>query len=145
MTAAPVLGYQAFWANKRASLEAEYKTLIGKYPDADTQYQQLYGALCALEDVAGYTPAAVGESAEWTPVVSAAEENTANYCKALTGKTLLSALYGTYTITLKELKSLLKAGTTAGRSTEKPAQDAGFQEVRGRKRHNTTKAAPTSK
>jgi hypothetical protein len=126
-------------------LEAEYKTLIGKYPDADTQYRLLYSALCALEDVAGHTPAAVGESAEWTAVVGATEENRANYCKVLTGKTLFSALHGTYTVTLKELKSLLKASTTAGRSTEKPAQDAGFQEVRRRKRHNTTEAAPTSK
>jgi hypothetical protein len=99
-----VPGYQAFWADKRASFEAEYKTLIGKYPDADTQYRQLYGALCALEDVAGYTPAAVGESEEWTAVVSAAEENRANYCKALTGKTLFSALYANYTVTLIELK-----------------------------------------
>jgi hypothetical protein len=101
MAAAPVPGYQAFWAEKRASLEAEYKTLIGKYPDADTQYRLLYSALCALEDVVGYTPAAVGESEEWTAVVSAAEENRANYCKALTGETLFSALYGTYTVNLK--------------------------------------------
>jgi hypothetical protein len=78
-------------------------------------------------------------------VVRAAEENITNYCKALTGKTLFSAIYGTYTVALKELKSLLKASTTACRSTEKPAQDADFQEVRKRKRHNTTEAALTSK
>jgi hypothetical protein len=77
-------------------LEAEYNALIEKYPDADTQYRQLYSALCTTEDVAGYTPAVVGESAEWTAIVSSAEENRACYCKALTGKTLFSALYGTY-------------------------------------------------
>jgi hypothetical protein len=103
MAAAPVPGYQAFWAEKRASLEAEYKTLIEKYPDADTQYRLLYSALCALEDVAGYTPAAVGESAEWTATVSSAEENRTNFCKALSGKTLFSALFGTYTVTLNDL------------------------------------------
>jgi hypothetical protein len=112
MAAALVPGYLAFWA--------EYKTLIGKYPDTNTQYLQLYSALCALEDVARYTPAAVGESAEWTAIVSAAEENRTNFCKALSGKTLFSALFGTYTVTLNDLKSVLKASNSAGKITEKP-------------------------
>jgi hypothetical protein len=86
MAAVPVPGYQAFWAYKRASLEAEYKTLIVKYPEADTQYRQLYSDLCAIEDLAGYTPAVIGESAKWTPVIRAAEENRANYCNALSEK-----------------------------------------------------------
>jgi hypothetical protein len=145
MAAVPLPGHQAFWADKRASLEAEYKTLIGKYPDADTQYRQLYRTLCAIEDVAGYTPAVVGENAEWTAIVSAAEENRANYCKMLSGKTLLSALYGTYSVTLNDLKSILKVGKSAEKPTEKPAQDENFQEVRRRKPHNTSEAAPTSK
>jgi hypothetical protein len=34
MAGALVPGYQAFWADRRASLEAEYKTLVGKFPDA---------------------------------------------------------------------------------------------------------------
>jgi hypothetical protein len=145
MAEAPVPGYQAFCADKLASLEAEYKTLVGNYPDADTQYWQLYSTLCAIEDVAGYAPAVVGESAEWTAVVSAAEENRANYCKALSGKTLLSAMYSTYSVTPTDLKSILKVGKSTEKSTEKPAQDENFQEVRRRKRHNTTskKAVPT--
>jgi hypothetical protein len=53
MAAVPVPGYQAFWTDKRASLEAEYKTLVGTFPDADTQYRQLYSTLCDIEDVAG--------------------------------------------------------------------------------------------
>jgi hypothetical protein len=145
MAGAPVPGYQEFWADKRASLEAEYKTLVGKYPDADTQYRQLYRTLCAIEDVAGYAPAVVGESAEWTAVVSAAEENRASYCKALSGKTLLSAMYGTYSVTITDFKSILKVGKSTEKSTEKTAQDEDFQEVRRCKRHNTTEAAPTSK
>jgi hypothetical protein len=141
MAAVPVPGYQAFWADKRVSLEGEYKTLVGKFPDDDTQYRQLYSTLCAIEDVAGYAPAVLGESAEWTAVVSDAEENRANYCTALSGKTLLRAMYGTYSVTLTELKSILKVY----KSTEKPTQDEDFQEVRRRKRHNTSEAAPTSK
>jgi hypothetical protein len=112
MAAAPVPGYQAFWAEKRASLQAEYKNLIGNYPDADTQYRQPFKVLCNIEDVAGYTPAVVGESAEWTAIVSAAEENRTNFCKSLSGKTLFSALYGTYTVTLNALKSILKASNS---------------------------------
>jgi hypothetical protein len=150
MAAVLVPGYQAFWADKRASLEADYNTLIGKYPDADTQYGQLYSTLCTIEDVAGYTPAVVGESAEWTAIVRSAEENRVCYCKALTGRTLFIALCGTYTVNLKELKSLLKASTTAGRTTtstetEKPTEGEAFKEVRRRKRHSTNEAAPTSK
>jgi hypothetical protein len=35
------------------------------------------------------------------------EENGEHYCKALHGKTLFTALYGTYKIPLDELKALL--------------------------------------
>jgi hypothetical protein len=63
--------------------------------------------LCDIEYVAGFTPASVGESRDWSFIVSTVEENRANYCKALSGKTLCSALYGTYTVTFKELKELL--------------------------------------
>jgi hypothetical protein len=86
MAAVPVPGYQAFCADKSASLEAEYKTLIGKYLDAVTQHRQLYKSLCVIEDVAGFMPAVVGESAEWTAIISTAEENRANYCKVLSKK-----------------------------------------------------------
>jgi hypothetical protein len=75
MAAAPVPGYQAFWAAKCASLQAEYKTLIENYPDADTQYWQLFKVLCNVEEVASYTPAVIGENAEWATIVSAVEEN----------------------------------------------------------------------
>jgi hypothetical protein len=61
MANAPVPGYQAFWAERCASLQSEYHVLIKQYPDADTQYRLLYKTLCDIENVAGYTPAAVGE------------------------------------------------------------------------------------
>jgi hypothetical protein len=74
------------------------------------------------------------------------EENRANICKALSGKTIYSALYGSYTVTLNELKDLLKASITVKSGTTGPTpQDDGFQEVRRRKRHNTQEAAKTPK
>jgi hypothetical protein len=137
-----VPGHQAFWAKKRASLQSEYPAFIEKYPDADTQNRKLLKVLCTIEDVAGSTPTAVGESAEWTAVVSTTEENWASYCKALSGKTPFKALYGTYTVALQELKALLKVNTTTPQTAKKPTQEEGFQEVRRRKRHTRNFFAP---
>jgi hypothetical protein len=58
----PVPGYQAFWIGKRKTLNAESKRLLSQSPDADTQLKRLFKVLCDIEDVAGYTPAAVGDS-----------------------------------------------------------------------------------
>jgi hypothetical protein len=99
MVDVPVAGFQAFWADTRASLQSEYQVLTRQYPDADTQHRLLFKVVCDTEDVAGYTPPVVRESAEWTAIISAAEETRARYCKALSGKTRFSALYGTYTVT----------------------------------------------
>jgi hypothetical protein len=71
-----------------------------------------------IEDVAGHTPASVGESSEWAVIVNAAEENGAHYCKAVHGETLFSALYGTYIVTLDELKAVLKASTLADQTLQ---------------------------
>jgi hypothetical protein len=60
---------------------------------------------------------------------------------ALQGKPLYSALYGSYTVTLNELKSLLKSSTQARQTS----QGDGFQEVRSRKRHSTAEAARSPK
>jgi hypothetical protein len=75
---------------------------MGRFPDADAQLKQLFKVLCDIEDVAGYNPASVGESEQWSSIVSAAEDKRQNFCKALTGKTLFSALCGMYTVTLQE-------------------------------------------
>jgi hypothetical protein len=149
MVAAPVPGYQAFWAKRRSSLQSEYQVLVKQYPDADTEYRLLYETLCDIEDLSRYTPAAIGESDQWTAIVSTAEDNRASYCKALSGKLLISALYGTYTVALKELKSILKASNSAGTATTsnepvKPTEENGFKEIRRRKRHSTNEAPPTS-
>jgi hypothetical protein len=73
----------------------------------------------------------VGHSEEWVSITSSAEQNRENFCKVLRGKTLFSALYGTYTVTLNELKSVLKASSQKG---------DGFKEVRNRKRHSSQEA-----
>jgi hypothetical protein len=78
--------------------------------------QQLFKVLCAIEDLASYTPASVGESEEWAAIVSSAEDNHESYCKALHRKTLFSTL--TYTMTLNELKNVLKASSQAGQTKQ---------------------------
>jgi hypothetical protein len=109
----------------------------------------VYKVLCDIEDLAGYTPHSVGEGNEWTSVVDAAEENRANYCKVLSGKTLFSALYGTYTVTLNELKAVLKASTQSEQNVSTPVQqstkDDGFQEVRRRKRQSSGESTKITK
>jgi hypothetical protein len=79
----------------------------------------------------------VGDSEQWSSTVNAAKDNRQNFCRALTGKTLFSALYGTYTVDLYELKAVLKVSIPAGQSkTPKNAatQEDGFKEVWRRKR-----------
>jgi hypothetical protein len=73
-----------------------------------------------IEGVTRHIPASVGESAECAAIVNPAEENGASYNKALHGKTLFSALYGTYTVTLDEHPSRAtnNAGGLLPRSTE---------------------------
>jgi hypothetical protein len=99
--------------------------------------QHLFKVLCDLEALAGCTPRPVGESEEWAAVIRAAEDNLDSYSGALQGKALYSALYGNYTVTLNELKRVLKSSRQAGQ----PNQADGFQEVRSRKRQSTVEAA----
>jgi hypothetical protein len=61
------------------------------------------------------TLAKVEESSEWTSVVKSAE-NRAKFCKALDGEPLFNALYGMYTVTLNELKAVLKVSAQASQS-----------------------------
>jgi hypothetical protein len=98
--------------------------------------------------MARYTPASVGESEQWSSIVNTAEENRHNFCKALTGKTLFSAVYGTYKFALHELKATLKANNLAGQSktsNSASTQEDGFKEIRRHKRQSTNETATTSK
>jgi hypothetical protein len=84
-------------------------------------------------------------------ILNAAEENGASYCKCLRGKPLFSAMYDTYTVTLQELKAVIKA-RTLGDQTNIPKttgqqinKEDDFQEVRRRKRRATDETTGTSK
>jgi hypothetical protein len=86
---------------------------VQQYPEADSQLKKLFNLLGDIEDVAGHTSTSVGESVEWAAILNFAGENGASYCKGLHGKPFSSALYGTYTVTLQELKTVLKVRTLA--------------------------------
>jgi hypothetical protein len=60
-------------------LKPEHQTLQQQHPDADAQLKELFKVLGDIEDVAGHTPASVGESSEWAAIVNSAEEIGANY------------------------------------------------------------------
>jgi hypothetical protein len=65
-----VPGYQAFWTIKRKRLKVEYQKLVGQHAEADSPLKQLFRVLCDMEDMAGYTPAAVAESHNWISIVN---------------------------------------------------------------------------
>jgi hypothetical protein len=130
--------YQQFCS---LALKTEYKNIVNGHPDAAICMQHLHKVLCDIVALAGCTPASVGESEEWAAVVRSAEDNRESFCKALRGKPLFSALYGTYTVTLNELKTVLQASSQAG----KTKQADGFQEDRSRKRQFSGEAACTPK
>jgi hypothetical protein len=112
------------------------------YPDAASPLKLLFKVLCDIEDLAGCTPASVGESVEWATVVSQAEENRANYCQALKGGCLHIALYGMYAVTLNALKTAL---TEIARAKKANNQDDDYTEVRRRKRHTSDETSRKSK
>jgi hypothetical protein len=84
--------------------------------------QHLFKVLSDLEALAGSTLRPVGKSEEWAAVIRASEDNLACYSLALQGKAFYSALYGTYTVMLNELKRVLKFSSQAGQ----PNQADGF-------------------
>jgi hypothetical protein len=91
-------GFRKYWRQKLSSLKSQCHHITNKYPDAASVVQQVYKVLSVIEILGKCTPAKVGESSEWTSIVSNAEENRANFCKILKGKPLFSALYGIYTL-----------------------------------------------
>jgi hypothetical protein len=91
---------------------------MNKYPEAVSIVQQVCKVLMLsdIEDLAGCTRTKVGESSECTSAVNSAEENRANFCKALVGNSHFSVPYGMYMVTLNELKAVLKVGAQEGQS-----------------------------
>jgi DNA helicase IV len=119
-------------------------------PRRGAQYRKLFKVLCDTENTASFTPGKIGEILEWAAVVETAEENAATFCTALSGKPLFSALHGIYTVTLGELKDLLKNSADQKEQKTNPggpprAQEDGFQQVRRRKRKSSGEANQTTK
>jgi hypothetical protein len=108
-------GFRKYWGEKLSSLKYQCHDITNKYPEAASVVQQGYKVLSDIEILAKCTTSKVGERPEWTSIVSSAEENSANFCKILEGKPLFSALYGIYTLTLNELKAVLKVREQAGK------------------------------
>jgi hypothetical protein len=70
------------------------------YPDADSLLKLVYKykVLCDIEDLSGYR---LGETSEFITIVKLVDNGRAGYCQELAGRAGLSALYGTYIVTLK--------------------------------------------
>jgi hypothetical protein len=112
--------------DKRPSFKNGFQSIVDKYPDATPAMKFLFKILCTIEDLAGFTPAPVGQREEYAVIISSAEESCENSCKSFNGKTLFSALYGTYTVTVNELKAVMKSKHQTG---QPKMQDDSFQEV----------------
>jgi hypothetical protein len=76
MAAIPVPGYQELWTEKRQTLKSEYQRLVRQFRDTDAQLKLLFKVPCDIENVARYTPASVGDSEQWSSIVSAEEGNS---------------------------------------------------------------------
>jgi hypothetical protein len=72
-------------------IKSEYQQLIGQFPDADAQLKQLFTVIRDIQEMVKYTTAWVGQSEQWSYIVSRAEENMQNFCKVLDGKDLFRA------------------------------------------------------
>jgi hypothetical protein len=99
--------HERYWLQEVKGLQAAYKGIVAQYPDADDVLQQVYRVLGDLVSLAGCTPTNVGESEQWVHTVNAAIADKVSLAKIMKGKSLYSALYGTYTVALSELKAIL--------------------------------------
>jgi hypothetical protein len=106
MVDVPVPVFRKYWTQKLASLNSQCHVITNKYPEAGSAKQKVHKVLNYIEILAGWTPAKVGDSPEWTTNMNIAEEKRTNICKVLDGKALFSALYCMYTVTLNELKAV---------------------------------------
>jgi hypothetical protein len=101
--------------------------------------------LSDIVSLSGCIPTHVGESRAWSSIVESRELDRIAFCKALKGKQLFNALYGTYSVALSDLKQVLQ---TSAKSTPAPEQQAhstitkgeddGFKEQKRRKRRNSS-------
>jgi hypothetical protein len=144
-----VATHEQFWLQEVKNLQTSCKGIIANYPDSDGVLQQVYKVLGDLVSLAGCTSTNVGESEQWVHTVNAAKNDKISFSKILKGKSLYSALYGTYTVALSELKAILQG--SAKKNSPQPATatptaalpqvkatDDGFREQRRRKRNNSS-------
>jgi hypothetical protein len=108
--------------------------LVEQYPDAEAQLRQLFKVLCDIQLRLGKARTGAQSLAWWKKTMP----------------TIVKPSLGTYTVTLNELKGLLKVSIFSEEkgnrnSTGEPHQEEGFQEVRRRKRQNTDETAKTKK
>jgi hypothetical protein len=91
MADVPVPGFRKYWTQKLALLKSERLAITNKCPEAAAVMQQVHKVLKDIVNLAGCTPAKVGESSEWIPIVSSSEGNRANSYKRLYEKPLFSS------------------------------------------------------
>jgi hypothetical protein len=72
----PNTGIPEIWTQNLASLKSECHAIMSKHPEAASIVQQVHKVLGDMENLAGCTPAKVGESSEWTSIVNSSEENS---------------------------------------------------------------------
>jgi hypothetical protein len=146
--------HERHWLQEVKSLQASYRGIVAQYPDADDVLQQVYRVLGDLVSLAGCTPKSVGESDVWVRTVDAAKRDKLSLSKILKGKSFYSAVYGTYSVTLNELKAILQGsakkstsqqaeGIPAANSPPVEAKDEGFREQRRRKRRSSSEDETT--
>jgi hypothetical protein len=125
-------------------LRSEYGDIVQEFPDAKPVIKQVDKVFQDIVCLVGCTPASVGESEDWQRVFNNAQIDRESYCNVLKGKQLFSVLYGLYTVTLNELKSVLQLSAQVPRqgvaTSEAPPSEAekmndGFREQRRRKRN----------
>jgi hypothetical protein len=137
MASAEIPAYEQFWLREYNSSQSEYKDIISKYPDAGKVLRDVYKVLGDIVSLAGCTPANIGTCSEWTRIVDSAKESRIGLCKCLKRKNLFSALYGTYSVTLSDLKSVLQGKPPATGQVAMEGPEDGFREQRRRKRNNS--------
>jgi hypothetical protein len=110
--------FEQHWLHEYTSLQSEYCSIVNKYPEADCALKQVYKVLGDIVSLSGCTPRSVGKSESWRLITENAKQDRLNLCKVLHGKCLFSALVGTYTVTLNELKRLLQGNVKPSSGTQ---------------------------
>jgi hypothetical protein len=110
--------YEDYWKRELESLRTESKDLINESPEARDVIERVLNTLDDIVSLASCTPTTVGQSQEWAGIVSTAQEDKEKLCTILQGKGLFSALYGVYSLTLANLKTVLQNSVGRDRTVQ---------------------------